>query len=303
MNIQIHNGLGARFKLQVKKTETNEIINESAWSENIVLDSGLARMSVGNWFDRCCVGTGNSIPVVGQLALDNFLASSTTRQATTPFVETAVKPYHYGVRFTWRFGVGVAAGNISEVGIGWANNALWDRALVKDANGNPTTITVLSDEYLDVVSEIRVYPKDTITGSFQFLNKLGAVISTHNFTGRPCITQSNVEPSSISPARFKVYSGGMGADLNPPAGNLVANIANPDVARTYPTPTSFKATCKVGLEAGNGGIHRSFLIEMYGPLLYVNPAYKFEIDPPLSKTNLQEITYTITGSWGRYNAA
>lgn len=303
MDIQIHNGLGARFKLQVKKAETNEITNESAWSENIVLDSGLARMSVGEWFNRCCVGTGNSIPVVGQQALDNFLASSTTRQATASFVETAVKPYHYGVRFTWRFGVGVAAGNISEVGIGWANNALWDRALVKDANGNPTTITVLSDEYLDVVSEIRVYPKDTITGSFQFLNKLGAVISTHNFTGRPCITQSNVEPVRISLARLWIYSGEMGAVSNLPAGSVVANIAAPNVAITYPTPTSFKAVCKVVLDAGNGGVHRSFLVEMYGPLLYVNPAYKFEIDPPLSKTNLQEITYTITGSWGRYNAA
>lgn len=303
MDIQIHNGLGARFKLQVKKAETNKITNESAWSENIVLDSGLARMSAGHWFDRCCVGTGNSTPVASQVALDSFLASTTTKQKTESFVETATEPYHYGARITWRFGVGVAAGNISELGIGWGNNALWDRALVKDTNGNPTTITVLSDEYLDVISEIRVYPKKSISGSFNLLSKSGAVISTHNFVGMPCIIAATVDPVAIALGRLTIKNGAMGNSVSGiPSGSSIALVGDKSIVKSYPTQTSFKAVCTVGMTNGNG-VHKSLMVELYGPLLWVQPAYKFEIDPPISKTELQEMTYTITGSWGRYNAA
>jgi hypothetical protein len=71
---------------------------------------------------------------------------------------------------TWRFGEGIAAGNIAEVGLGWGNATLWNRARIKDAQGKPTVITVFADEYLDVVSEIRVYPAQSLEGSFNLLD-------------------------------------------------------------------------------------------------------------------------------------
>ncbi|MBI1450376.1 hypothetical protein IL972_00290 [Acinetobacter sp. FL51] len=301
MNLDIHTGLGARFKLQVRKAGTDEITNESAWSENIVLDSGLARMSVGDWYDRCCVGSGNSTPKAGQVALDNFIASTTTKQTTSSFIEITTKPYHYGVRITWRFGIGVAAGNISELGIGWGNNNLWDRALVKDTGGNPTTITVLSDEYLDVISEIRVYPKDTITGAFDLLDKFGALKSTHSFTGMPCIESITATARKISLERLVITNGGMVGVSQTPSGSQIGIVKNEGglVEHSHPTPTSLKAVCKLDLSVGIGE-HRSFLLGMFGPFLLGQPAYQFEITPPITKTNMQEMTYTVTGSWGRY---
>ena len=116
-------------------------------------------------------------------------------------------PYYRWAKVTWRFGQGVAAGNISEVGLGWGNSNLWNRALIKDANGNPTTITVLSDEYLDVVSEIRDYPTLSSSGSFNLLDKTGAIINTYTVLGSPYLQQSSTTFQKIGADYLYVYSG------------------------------------------------------------------------------------------------
>jgi hypothetical protein len=59
----------------------------------------------------------------------------------------------------YRFAPPAAAGNISEVGVGWGTSSgLFSRALVLDGNGAPTSVTVLSSEYLEVTYEFRLYP-------------------------------------------------------------------------------------------------------------------------------------------------
>lgn len=154
MNVQINNSVGARFKLVVRKASTEEITRETEWFKNIVLDTGLNQMSVGTWIDRVRVGSGNSTPVASQTQLDNTIASTTALFGGSGTVsqQTTTSPYYLAANRTYRFAEGVAAGNISEVGCGWGNGLdLWNRALVKDLNGNPTTITVLSDEFLDVI--------------------------------------------------------------------------------------------------------------------------------------------------------
>lgn len=142
-------------KLQLKKSRGKQIAPEYCSRHR-----SLTNVS-GCWIDRCCVGTGNSNSVVTQTSLDTFKASTTTTQgAIEAGIQVTTLPYYMWLRSTYRFGEGVAAGNISEIGLGWANANLWNRALVKDSNGNPTTITVLADEYLDVITEIRVYPQE-----------------------------------------------------------------------------------------------------------------------------------------------
>ncbi|MHA3102689.1 hypothetical protein [Acinetobacter sp. ANC 3791] len=141
MHFQVHQEVGARFKFIVRKACDDRITTETDWFCNLVLDTGLARMSVGTWIDRCCIGTGNSTLISTQTALNSFLASSTTVQAQSTAIQVSAAPYYYSANLTWRFGQGVAVGNISEVGLGWGNTTLWNRALIKDSNGNPTTIS------------------------------------------------------------------------------------------------------------------------------------------------------------------
>ncbi|MHA3048651.1 hypothetical protein [Acinetobacter sp. ANC 4639] len=299
MNFKLHTQLGAKFKLIVRKVSDNSIARETAWFHNIVLDAGLARMSAGTWINRCCIGTGNSTPVATQVALDSFLASTTTVQSTSESYNTTTLPYYYGAKVTWRFGEGVAAGNISEVGLGWSNTNLWNRALIKDGNGNPTTITVLSDEYLDVVSEIRVYPSSS-SGSFNLLDKTGAVISTHTYSGMPYISSSGYFSAGIVQIAQSnwggIYSGTMGSLVTSEPSSVIANFTP---ALTYPTPTSVQISITLGLTSSNGS-HQSFLLRNLTLMGNAYIGYKFQISPTITKTSSQIMTYTFKMSWDRY---
>lgn len=301
MNLEMNSEVGARFKLVARKASTEEIIRETDWFQNIVLDTGLARMSVGLWIDRCCVGTGNSTPVATQTQLDTFKASTTTDQYSTGGIQVTTLPYYMWARRTYRFGEGVAAGNISEVGMGWANANLWNRALVKDTNGNPTTITVLADEYLDVITEIRVYPQETLSGSFNFLNKAGAVVSSHTYTGRAYYGNASAYHQQLGVNDFSIYNGSLGTTPTATPTGARLSYGLPTTTE-YPTPTSIKCTKKFLLAVGNG-IHKTLLVDYKGLLQTSGSGYQVEFTPTITKTDQMELTYTISMSWGRYTGA
>ena len=294
--------VGARFKLRTYKAD-GSISNETPWSNNLVLDSGLARMSSGIWIDRCVVGSGSSLPQPDQIALDNFIAKTTSMTANIP-ISSTTEPYFYGVRVTWRFAEGVAAGNISEVGLGWGDNNLWNRALIKDSSGSPATITVLSDEYLDVISEIRVYPK---AGSNNFNVYNGEnIISQHTANFSPFFYNNfgGVFEKIEAPYLY-IYSGATGTSISalPSGTDASAN----SVVTTYPTQTSIKSVFSIDLASANME-HKSFKVGYTGLFSRSNalnliPGYKAEIEPPILKNSDQKMSYTFELSWGRYNAS
>lgn len=306
MQFQIKQKIGARFKLIARKANNGSIARESEWFSNIVLNTGLNRMSVGRWIDRCCIGAGNSTPLATQTALDNFLASTTKIQASTGSRQVTIEPYYYSATVTWRFGEGVAAGNLSEVGLGWGDTNLWNRALIRDVNGNPTTMTILSDEFLDVISEIRVYPERKIEGTFNLLDKSGSIKSVHNYVAYPAIIADGTAGFSLVcfprlPYGY-TYPSTQGINNSPvdnPGGGLVSwdgytqELSNP-------TPTSSRCKITYNLQQANG-THKSFSLPIEGLLAATSMnRVKVEIDPPITKTNLQVMTYTFELSWGRY---
>lgn len=301
MQINIHNKVGARFKLIVHKGD-GFAVRETNWFHNIVLDSGLAQMSAGTWINRCCVGSGNSTPLPEQANLDNFIASTNTKISESSSSNPSSPPYYVSAKVTWRFDEGVAAGNLSEVGLGWSNVNLWNRALIKDTNGNPTTITVLSDEYLDVIAEIRVYLRDNISGSFNLLNKTGEVISTHSIIGKPAYINSLLRPSfekiSFNTTVGYVYDGNIGEITDAPQGKRAEFIVGPTIY------TGLSAQCVYTLPLAVANFtHISFLCSTYllsssGNAIY----YQFQISPPILKKDTQVMTYTFEISWGRYES-
>lgn len=50
MNFNTNIEIGARFKLVVRKSSDNSISKETEWFHNLVLNSGLNRMSEGVWY-------------------------------------------------------------------------------------------------------------------------------------------------------------------------------------------------------------------------------------------------------------
>jgi len=316
MNFNAEMGIGAVLKLVVRKADTDEIVRETPEFHNLVLTTGLARMATGIWIDRCCVGTGNSTPVTSQVALDSFLASTTATNgaADTGGIQVTAAPYYWFGRRTWRFAVGVATGNISEIGLGWGNSSLWNRALIKDTAGNPTTISVLADEYLDVISEVRAYPTKT-EGGFNVVDKLGGVISTHTYVTQPYIYSNGFNAGAM----FEASPIKLGN--NPNSGNAFHFSSSPmPISVTTPVSSNFsKNTSQV---ANSNNItanlsvtsseaifeHKSFQAQISGLMCRIQSGsgtsnglgYKWEISPPIPKDSETILTYSFTLTWGNY---
>ncbi|MCO1336984.1 hypothetical protein MO867_21910, partial [Microbulbifer sp. OS29] len=155
--------------------------------ENLITDLGLNRLgdrSPASSAYFCYVGSGSSAPAQTDTDMDNFIAVHSVLQSDTRSAQASIDPWYLSTQKVNRFNQGVAAGNLSEVGMGWDSNpsgALFSRALIQDADGNPSSITVLDDEYLDVTYELRIYPN---LGDFTGTITIDGV--DYNYTARAC---------------------------------------------------------------------------------------------------------------------
>ena len=154
--IQRNIGLEGYFTLKVIRPDGT--VRKSLTFKNLILNAGLNRMGTGSIVNAVQVGSGSTAPVVTDTALQSYVAGTYTLRGNEYGYQSST-PYFGWTRVTYRFAEGDAAGNLSEVGVGWdISGSLFSRALIVDSLGAPTTITVLSDEVLDVTYELRLYP-------------------------------------------------------------------------------------------------------------------------------------------------
>lgn len=304
MKLNVNTELAGHFTLKVTNIHTGK---ERILADfpNLILNAGLERIGTGTYLDVCRVGTGNSTPTVVQTQLDNKIGSTSTIAAGT-FGAQATAPYFGWRRNTFRFAEGVAAGNLSEVGVGWGNtttdNFLFSRALILDGSGNPTTINVLSDEVLDVVYELRLYPPSgdiLITG-------LNLGLSTHDVTVRAArITDgfywgyglgrhASFNLSGYS-GRTYAYNGSIGTVTSIPSGSSSGS----DVTPSAYTPLTYeqKGLLTYSLSQANlaGGI---LAVEVQTTL----GTYQFGFSPAIAKTPDKVLKLDLKVSWSRYVA-
>ena len=187
MTVKLECQLSGQYVIK-KWSATGELLQELGPFSNLITNTGLENigsMEYGNMLTSCWVGTGTTPPAFTNTALVNTLSPE------VPIYQMAQSnsgtPDYFGqLGLTFRFTPGQATGNLTEVGVGtnWFNGVdyeqkLFSRALIVDEFGNPLTITVLADEYLDVTYILRYYPPlNTGSGSF---NISGV---TYNYTAR-----------------------------------------------------------------------------------------------------------------------
>lgn len=137
--------------------------------DNLILDGGLDRLGVDgvtDVFRYCRLGSGNTAPNVGQTTLTAqfaFVQGPNDGAGYAAFVTNTYipgPPPRMECRIQYRFPEGTATGTIAEVGVGWttSGSGLFSRALIVDGGGSPTTLTILSDETLDVFYTVSLYP-------------------------------------------------------------------------------------------------------------------------------------------------
>lgn len=306
--------VGAVFNLVKRKKGSLEITGETGWFHNIVLDSGLDRMSVGTWINGCTVSSDSDEPVPTQTGFASTIARTTTKVGSITGGHNTTDPNapYIWNKVQYRFNEGVATGNISSLGMGWGLNNLWNAARVKDAQGNPATITVLSDEFLDVYCEIRFYPQLSYSGSFDLLDKYDNVVSSHTYDGTYFYGYFGIDSGTSNSAisfRQASLSGSSYYYISSDATSLTSKTVQTSNVYgytacnfvEYPTPRSIKGEIFADLNYANG-LHQSFQvgITLWLRQNYSSWGYKWNIDPPITKSSTERAYYYLTISWDRY---
>lgn len=291
--INVTAGLAGRYKLVVTRPDGSA--RETPWFNNLILDNGLNRIGTGAIGHYCQVGSGSVEPLVTDTSLQSLVASAGVHSESDGNGST---PYYGWHRRTYRFNAGVATGNLSEVGIGWTtgSSTLFSRALIRDGGGSPTTITVLSDEVLDVIYELRLYPPET-DSTFNMV--IGG--TTYTVICRPAgETPGAWSPSILfsygptySAPMFRAYEGEIGAVTSNPSGSM----GDSDLAWDAYSNNSYQYSglATFGLSSANFPTSiGSFWLFVYGSW-----AFQFGVSPKIPKNATNVLKLRVTTSWAR----
>ena len=281
------------FKIEATRPDgTRRVLAD--WFPNLILNGGLDRMGANNdYLSWCQVGSGSTAPVAAQTALVNRIAGTNTVQANVSGAQASA-PYYGWQRRTYRFAQGVAAGNLSEVGVGWGSTgSLFSRALILDGGGNPTTITVLSDEVLDVTYELRRYP-----GTVDLTGTVVLDGVTHTWVSRT---------AGVTTAGHWAGIGAMALDgaqsFNGDIGPVTAQWPSGASGALSATPLAYSSgshtrasTVSAGLNNSNlsGGIRSILISSSTGA-----GSYQIQFDPAIPKDNTKVMSLTIQHTWAR----
>lgn len=314
--VRSHADVCAEFQL-VKLDKNLNPVDESGVSCNTVLNQGLDLIGYkDDWINAVIVGTGNSTPNVNQTGLDapfmvskNRISVGLTYEATpTPrYILTTVFRYNSG-SFNNITLAEVAAGNSINTNI--PDFVAFNRALLKDNEGSPTTITILSDESLEVRMKLYIYVETSdVMQTINIVDGSNTVKSAVNLTIRPCKLGDLGTAYALS-AWKAVAAYGFGSLGYPAgyAGDIGTSSGIPEGSEFWSLMTSgvsfvsdayvignYYNTGKiiVGLDAGNGST-KSLFIRGFVDHKQVG------ISPAISKNNTQVLTIPIKRSWGRY---
>lgn len=294
-------GLRGYYKLEAVRPD-GRVRPLTGWFPNLITDVGLNRMGISATLQACQVGTDNTTPTVYDTQLAGWRAGTTSLTSST-YGTTTSEPYYGYRRKTYRFGAGAASGNLAEVGVGTSTTTaavLFSRALILDELGDPTTVTVLSDEYLDVTYELRLYPDTTeYTGTFTVSGS-----GDHDFVSKPSIVTNLVWSKFVGEQNINfdpynggttltVYNGALGTLAGSPSGS---NYSVRPGTSAYGNNNLYRdGTGSFGLTQGNlaGGITAVRFQTTVG-------AFQYSVSPAIAKDGTNTLSITNRVYWSRY---
>jgi hypothetical protein len=147
----------ARF---IVKNAKGEVTLDTGEQKNMLLDGWFAANNTSEP-SVCHVGTGTTPPVGTDTTLESHLAyTSTTTSGAGSFFESGddVTGWVLSTKeFIWSFAQGAVVGNISEYGLNnsASNAGMKVRNLIKDSNGDPTTISITAQDQLVITWRMR----------------------------------------------------------------------------------------------------------------------------------------------------
>lgn len=291
-------GMSGEYRMEVRRAD-GSLKHDTGWFKNLILDAGLNRLGSGGGVSGCAVGTDSTAPAATQTALVARSAWTTTRQSFTSSA-AATAPYYYQVSTTWRFAIGALNGNYSEVGVGWAQDNMFSRALIVNGGGTPTPISVLADEQLDVTYRLRLYLPTTDWGGTYTIGG-----SSYTVLGRSYAVTTNYwatvgDPTGAALVAVQgtnygaAYSGGIAAITATSMSGGYAGGSDISTHEAY-SNSSYSRTSTIGwgLNNGNAAAFKGFTV--YGTA----GGTQYEFTPAIPKDNTKTLTFRLSCSWAR----
>lgn len=174
--INSHIGLKGVFHFKLTNTISGEV-REYEFT-NLILDSGLNKLPLGGFVTGCLLGGDTNTPLTTDTEITNIQTGVVTPQTHgVGTANTSNLPYWSSYYWTFHVPTSVNTFYIRQVAVGWGVVAklepyldfgftyykwvytyegLFSLALVKDINGNPTTIVKGMDDTLDVTYTLQV---------------------------------------------------------------------------------------------------------------------------------------------------
>ena len=174
--INSHIGLKGVFHFKLTNTISGEV-REYEFT-NLILDSGLNKLPYGGFVTGCLLGGDTNTPLTTDTEITNIQKGVVTPQTHgVGTANTSNSPYWSSYYWTFHVPTSVNIFYIRQVAVGWGVEAtlepyedfgftyynwvyiyegLFSLALVKDINGNPTTIVKGTDDTLDVTYTLQV---------------------------------------------------------------------------------------------------------------------------------------------------
>lgn len=283
------------FTLSAVNIDTGEERHLAGPFENLLLDGGLNACGNTPMFTTCSVGSGSAAPVNTNSSLQAFIASTTSIAADV----SGGDPSGYGfLRRTWQFAAGAAAGNLSEIGIGASSTNLLSRSLIKDGDGSPTSITVLSNEFFNVTYEIRLYPPSadvtfhaTIAGVDTVCTMRAAEIGSDVWA--PWLVRDGAQAGNPHGANLGFYDGDIGAATGIPSGTQTGATIG-FAAYVNNALAIVCGSTVVPLGSGNygGGIKSMWYRTGVG-------SWQVSFNPTIAKDNTKTLQMAMSAAWTR----
>lgn len=318
--MQANIGMAGEFRCVVKRADGSTKI-DTGYQKNLILNQGLDFFGGNNGADmmlHCVIGRGNSQPVYTQNKLDAVITATTGGDlANQKYDYDATRDGNlYKTNKTRYYSfTGLNNVNISEIGLAssfdsTSNYYLCTRALIKDAQGNPTTITVLSGEELTVYYKLwAVFDTTDKVGTINLLDGVGGSVA-YNYVARLAVVGAQ-RYKTIGLALKSLFN-----DISYSSQLLTGDIVD---IKNVPTGSIFskdsfssKSEYSVGTyrqvltqnlttSEGNGTFRTYLIGTTFGA--YQIRFGKVSDNSPITKTSSTTLSIPIEFSWGRYEGA
>ena len=320
--MQANMGMAGEFRVVVKRADGSTKI-DTGYQKNLILNQGLDFFGGGNdtnMMAYCVIGSGNSQPVYTQTKLDVAIKGVSGSTFSTKYDYDAARDGNlYKTNKVCKYSfTGLNNVNVSEIGLASIYNDtttyfLCTRALIKDSQGNPTTITVLSGEILDIYYKLWVvYDTTDKTGQINLLDGVGGG-NAYNYkislasVGRASEFAQNIGFAMETRLMYwELRTSEPVAITSAPYTSDYPNSSYLPAASSY-TKSSYKRTYTYTVPVGlhNQGNRTLFLASglTYYYIMWQIRFGSVANDSPITKTNTQTLSLPIEFSWGRYEGA